>query len=103
MVSNAIDINEAEIIVFIFMGFILVYYSINRKRIAKFIQVRPLDYALNFMFISKVCTILEGILWGELFNIIEHLTILITTICVAWWIIDMKKDFDKKRGAPDHA
>ncbi|MHA1292812.1 MAG: hypothetical protein ACTSQJ_09120 [Promethearchaeota archaeon] len=87
-------IQENEIIVFIIGIGTLIFIFINRLKINHIPESRIFVLAFVSFLIGWFFTILEGFLFGDLLNFIEHLCFAIGSILITIWI---SKVFKRRR------
>jgi len=80
-------IQENEVLALIFFIGVLFFIAIN-NRILKGIFARKIFIGfLFFMFIVRVTTVFEGVLWGEALNIIEHISLVLVSVFFLLWLV----------------
>jgi len=86
---------ENEIVMIILGIATLIFIFINHKRIKKFPSSAIFLSSFYVLFAGWIFTVLEGVLFPELFNLLEHLcyalsSVLLTVWC--WQVFYKKKD-----------
>jgi len=85
--ENAFKLNE--ILIGLFLVIILVFYLFSRKRLTNFPYRKYFELSLVSFICSKIFTIVEDFIWNEVFNFLEHLSLLLFSLLLIIWIIKL--------------
>lgn len=80
-------IQENELLTFLLCLVTLAFIIINHKRISIIPNCKIFIIAFVFFSFGWFCTVIEGIILGDFFNITEHVSYLISSVLSLIWII----------------
>ena len=80
-------IQENEVLALILFIGLLFFISINNKILKGIFAKKIFAGFLFFMFIVRVTTVLEGVLWSEALNIIEHISLVLVAVFFLLWLV----------------
>ena len=80
-------IQENEVLALIFFIGLLLFVFINNKILKGIFAKKIFVGFLFFMFIVRVATVLEGVLWSEALNIIEHISLVLVAVFFLLWLV----------------
>jgi len=78
-------IQENEVVMLMLGLGILVFFAMGRLRIREFPEWRVFLLGYAVLNLAWVCTVLEGFLWGDALNLLEHLCYAASSVLVAVW------------------
>jgi hypothetical protein len=89
---------EGEIfnLLIVLVSLVIVLYEVRRRRIPGFLM-----FLLGFFFVctARIFTVIEGVFWGEVFNILEHFSYAFAGVAFAAGCIYMSfNNFKKMNG-----
>lgn len=91
-----IIIQESEVIKLLFGIGVLIYFFITKKKLVELPHHHLLFFAYVFVFIGWVLTVLEGIFYRQILNMIEHAFYAGSSVILCWWCYRVFKKDDRK-------
>ena len=88
-------VHENEIAMLLFGFGILVFTSINQKKLRSIPSWKYFITGFYVLLAGWVFTIVEGFFWNNFFNILEHLSYAVSSVILAAWCF---KSFSSKAG-----
>lgn len=79
-------VQENEVLALIFFLGLLFFISINNKILKDIFARKIFVGLLFFMFIARVTTVIEGVLWNDVLNIIEHISLVLVSVFFLLWL-----------------
>ncbi len=78
-------VQENEIVTLVLAVGVLIFALANLRRIGSTAQPKVLLVAFAFACGGWVFTVVEGLAWPDLLNLIEHILYAISSITLAYW------------------
>jgi Na+/H+-dicarboxylate symporter len=89
-------IQENEVIMLLLGIGCLAFIVTNRGKMEQIPESRTLVSSFYILIIGNVLTVLEGLLWNDFLNYLEHISYAVSSILLAVWCW---KIFTRKTGA----
>ena len=79
-------VQDNEVISLVLAAGVFVSLLLSRRSLLKIPCIGLLFSGYCSLFLGMMLTVLEGFFWGESFNLLEHLSYLVSALFLAAWV-----------------